>query len=102
MHLSFKSVCNTEHKGVICNMTSSIILPIALVLQDDCFGNNYSSFLDFTPNYERTSGIFVPCCILFIGPSICSHRFIRLCNIYCIGPIKLGAFVDSQADLDLN
>ena len=22
MHLSFKSVCNTEHKGVICNMTS--------------------------------------------------------------------------------
>ena len=23
MHLSFKSVCNKEHKGVICNMTSS-------------------------------------------------------------------------------
>ena len=22
-HLSFKSVCNKEHKGVICNMTSS-------------------------------------------------------------------------------
>ena len=22
MHLSFKSVCNKEHKGVICNMTS--------------------------------------------------------------------------------
>ena len=21
MHLSFKSVCNKEHKGVICNMT---------------------------------------------------------------------------------
>ena len=23
MHLSFKSVCNKEHKGVICNMTST-------------------------------------------------------------------------------
>ena len=23
MHLSFKSVCNKDHKGVICNMTSS-------------------------------------------------------------------------------
>ena len=23
MHLSFKSICNKEHKGVICNMTSS-------------------------------------------------------------------------------
>ena len=23
MHLSFKSICNIEHKGVICNMTSS-------------------------------------------------------------------------------
>ena len=22
MHLSFKSICNKEHKGVICNMTS--------------------------------------------------------------------------------
>ena len=44
MHLSFKSVCNKGHKRVICNTTSS----------------NYSSFLDFTRNYERTSGIFVP------------------------------------------
>ena len=25
------------------------------------FGKNYSSFLDFTRNYERMSGIFVPC-----------------------------------------
>ena len=24
MHLSFKNVCNKEHKGVICNMISSI------------------------------------------------------------------------------
>ena len=27
-----------------------VILPKALVLQDECFGKNYSSFLDFTPN----------------------------------------------------
>ena len=33
---------------------------ILLVLQDECFGKNYSSFLDFTHNYERKSGIFVP------------------------------------------
>ena len=99
-----KSVCNKEHKGVICNMTYKVpyiiakmifpsqfnkcipyndnkisqsmrriclfgpqifhphprvILPKALVL---CFGKNYSSFLDFTHNYnyERSSGIFVP------------------------------------------
>ena len=45
-NLSFKSVCNKE--------------PKALVLQDECFGKNYSSFLDFTRNYKRTSGIFVP------------------------------------------
>ena len=36
MHLSFKSVCNKEHKGVICILTS-------------------------LSNYERTSGIFVSC-----------------------------------------
>ena len=24
MHLSFKSVCNKEHKGVICNMTYKV------------------------------------------------------------------------------
>ena len=36
MHLSFKGVCNKEHKGVICNMTSlsRLILPKA---QDECF-----------------------------------------------------------------
>ena len=26
-------------------------------------GKNYSSFLDFTHNYEGTSGIFVPCTV---------------------------------------
>ena len=33
---------------------------IVLVLQDEYFGKNYSSFQDFSHNYERTSGIFVP------------------------------------------
>ena len=60
MHLSFKSICNKEHKGVICNMpslsnSSQSTRPTGRVL-----GKNYSSFLDFTRNYERTSGIFVP------------------------------------------
>ena len=62
MHLSFKSVNNKEHKGVICTLaflsnSSQSTRP----LQDECFVKNYSSFLDFTRNYERTSGIFVPC-----------------------------------------
>ena len=47
MHLSFKSVCNKEHKGVICDKTSSYssqsTCPTGQVL-----GKNYSSFLDFT------------------------------------------------------
>ena len=100
MHLSFKSICNKEHKVVICYMTYKVpyiaakmiftqsvsslhhiyrqdftvktqkmilvsphprlILPEALFLQDECFGKNYLSFLDFTRNYERTSGTFVP------------------------------------------
>ena len=68
--LSFKSVSNKEHKGVICNKEHKgviciiwlpgVILPKALILQDDCFGRNYSSFLDFTRNYKQTSGIFCP------------------------------------------
>ena len=37
-----------------------VIPPKALILQDECFGKNYSSFLDFTCNNEQTSGIFVP------------------------------------------
>ena len=39
---------------------SLVILPEALILKDDWFGKNYSSFVDFTRNYERTSDIFVP------------------------------------------
>ena len=61
MHLSCICVCNKEHKGIICNMTSSSnssqsTRPVGRVL-----GKKYSSFLDFTRNYEQTSGIFVPC-----------------------------------------
>ena len=29
-------------------------------IKNGCFGKNYLSFLDFTRNYGRTSGIFVP------------------------------------------
>ena len=37
-----------------------MILRKALVLQDEYFAKNYSSFLVFTGYYRRTSGIFVP------------------------------------------
>ena len=60
MHLSFKSLCNAEHKGVICNMTS-FSNSFQSTRPDECFRKNYSSFLDSTLNYERTSGIFIPC-----------------------------------------
>ena len=38
-----------------------VILPKALVLQDESFRKNYSSFLTFTHNYDWMSGISVPC-----------------------------------------
>ena len=59
--LVLKSVCNKEHNRVICNMTKSSsnsyqsTLPTGRVL-----GMNYSSFLNFTRNYEQASEIFVP------------------------------------------
>ena len=53
-----KRICNKEHKGVICNMTSSSNSSQSTRPT----GENYSSFLDFTRNYQGTSGIFVPCC----------------------------------------
>ena len=67
MHLSFKSVCNKEHKGVICNMTSSS--NSFQSTQDECLSalGRITSFLDFTRNYKRTSEIFataVASCIL--------------------------------------
>ena len=62
MHLSFKRVCNKKHKGVICNTTSlTYSSQSTRPVQDKCFRKNYASFLDFICNYERTSGIFVPC-----------------------------------------
>ena len=59
MHLSFKSVCNKEHKGVICYTTSSSYSSQSTHPTGQVLGKNYLSFLDFTRNYERTSGIFV-------------------------------------------
>ena len=42
-----------EHKEVLC--TGDMILLLK------CFRKNYLSFLDFTHNYEQSSGFFVPC-----------------------------------------
>ena len=60
MHMSFKSVCNKELKGVISNTTSSSnssqrTRPVGRV-----FGEELLFLSRFTCNYEQTSGIFVP------------------------------------------
>ena len=60
MHLSFRSICIKEHKGVIRNKialsnSSQSTHPTGRVL-----GKNYSSFLDFTRISKRTSGILAP------------------------------------------
>ena len=60
MHLSFKSVCNKEHKGVICNMTSSRNSSQRTRPTGRVLWNNYLFFLDLTRNYERMSEFFVP------------------------------------------
>ena len=49
-----------EHKGVICNLTSASnssqsTCPTGRVLWEELL-----AFLDFTRNYERTSGILSP------------------------------------------
>ena len=41
--------------------SSQITRPVGRVL-----GENYLSFLDFTRNYKRMSGIFVPCIKIFV------------------------------------
>ena len=43
--------------GVMCNMTSSSNLSY----RTSALGRITRPFLDFTCNYERMSGIFVPC-----------------------------------------
>ena len=60
MHLTFKSVCNKEHKGVTCNMTSSSNSSQSTCPAGQVLGKNYSSILDFTRKYERTIEMFVP------------------------------------------
>ena len=67
MHLSFKSVCNKEHKGVICNRTSlcyssQSTRPTGRVLLEELL-----VLLDFTHNNERTSEIFVPCMLFSVA-----------------------------------
>ena len=52
-HLCFESVCNKEHKGVICNMTSSSNSSQSTRLTGRVLGKNYSSFLDLSPEYQN-------------------------------------------------
>ena len=59
MHLSLKSICNKEIKGVICIMTSSSNSSQSTCPTGRVLGKNYLSCLDFTHNYKQTSGIFV-------------------------------------------
>ena len=61
MHLSFKSICNKEHKGVICNMTSSSNFPLSTRPTGRVLWEELLVFLDFTHNNQRTNGIFDPC-----------------------------------------
>ena len=55
------AIKNTRELYAIWLPSPWVILPKAIVLQDECVGKNYLSFLDFTCNYERMSGIFVTC-----------------------------------------
>ena len=66
MHLSFKSICNKEHTGVMCNITSSsncsqCTCPIGRVLWEELL-----VLSNFTRNYEWTRGIFVPCTVTLL------------------------------------
>ena len=45
-----------------------------------CFGKNYSSFIDFTRNYERMSGFLSPA----VGGTVniqCTHTFHLMDNL---------------------
>ena len=78
-------------------------LPKALVLQDECFGKNYLSFLDFTRNYEQTSGILPPAMLWALARSQCpgsmpgsdkSHdRQNKIAQLQTLAPVSLKQFV---------
>ena len=87
-------------KRVDCNMTS-----LSKSFRDECFGKNCSSFLDFTRNYESTSGIFALDRPIFFTselwvknnvPSFTSFRFLLihpdLIDLYWIS-VDLEMFV---------
>ena len=68
MHLSFKSICNKEHKGVICNMTSSSNSSQSTRPTGRVLGKNYSSFLDFTRNFCSLYHIETNLILSQVGP----------------------------------
>ena len=61
--MMFTQLSLTLTKNFTVNTQKMLVSPFpkTLVLQDESFGKNYLSFLAFTRNYERTSGIIVPC-----------------------------------------
>ena len=59
--LKVYAILNKEHKGVICNTTTSSYSSQSTRPTGRVLGKNYSSFLDFTRNYEQMSEFFVPC-----------------------------------------
>ena len=72
-------------------------------MKDKCFGKNYSSFLDFTHNYERTSGIFDPYYLnLLVKPRI--SRFSGTYIILCIlkVPLKMHRIIFFQKIIIIN
>ena len=65
MHMSFKSVCNKEYKGVICNMTSSNNSSQSARPTGQVLGKNYSSNLDLRAEFlSPEDNLYLPRLVL--------------------------------------
>ena len=53
MHLSFKSVCNREHKGVICNMTYKVPYITAKMIFTQSVSKSSASHIMATVNTQK-------------------------------------------------
>ena len=53
MHLSFKSVCNREHKGVICNKTYKVPYITAKMIFTQLFSERSASHIMTTVNTQK-------------------------------------------------